>query len=196
MRKLSILLVALLLCVAVAACQNWNTPGGNTPTETPTTTAPTETPSTAVPTDDPLNNELQGSSINNQLISLVGQPLSYFTEEFGLQLEGLEMFYEGPPVGEYTVGETTYVFNNYLGYDELTEETPCTAIHTKYTELLPGIERGALTEEILIELFGPHIEEYDNQKMYQYDGVNMLFKISVDGNYDDVVRISKMLSWE
>lgn len=197
MKKLSVLLVALLLCVAVAACQNGNAPGEIAPTETPTanTTTPTETPSISAPTDNPINEQEQSSSINNQLISLIDKPLSYFTEEFGFRLEDLEMFYEGPPVGEYTIGETTYVFNNYLGYNDLTEETPCTAIHTKYTELLPDIEQGALTEDRLIELFGQHTEEYDNQTTYQYKGVNTHFKINTDGNYDEIVRISKVLTW-
>lgn len=197
MRKLSVLLIALLLCAAAAACNNSNVPVQSTPIPPANTTAaPSAAPSAPVPTDGPETNEPEREiSVNKELISLAGQPLKFFTEEFGVKLEDLEMFYEGPPVGECTVGETTYVFNNYLGYDDLTEETPCTAIHTRYTVLLPGIEQGALTEELLVKLFGPHIEEFDNINVYQYEGVNLIFMTGEDGKYDDIVRISKVMSW-
>jgi len=190
MKKQSVLLLVLLICVTFVSCRS-------VPIETTTEKSKTTVSDTPRLTDETtINEQDQNIGINNRLISLVGQPLSYFTEEFGIQLDDLEMFYEGPPVGEYTIGETTYVFNNYLGYEGLTKDTPCTAINAKYTELLTDIEQGSLTEDRLIVFFGQPTGEYDNQIVYQYNGVNIQFKINADRIYDDFIRIYKNYTWE
>ena len=188
MKRLSVFLIAILLCAVFTACQQGNAPSENKPSEN----VPTEPQTAEMPpeTDESTNSGQEDNSINDRLISLIGQPLSNFTEEFGFQLEDLKIFSQGPPVGEYTIGDTTYVFNNYLGYDDLTKNTPCTEIRTKYTEILPGIEQGSLTEDRLIGLFGQHTEEYGDEKVYQYNGVNIFFKTNADGHYDDFVRMS------
>lgn len=178
------LLIAILICVSLTACQN---EVSITPTlDTTENMAETSTPATQE-TSLTLNTNI---CINTELTSLAGKPFGYFKEAFGWKLSDLTVFHEGPPVGEYVVDNIRYVFNNYLGYEGLSDETPCATIIVRYTDLLRGLADGTLTEEYLIGTFGDPVMEYENRKAYRFDDIDMYFESDVFGDYADTVELS------
>jgi len=196
---LSLCVIIILLCSLITAC------GNNIPEITSTETADTETvidtqkTAADTPTAENSNNskasdnpETDKQDVNTELISYVGKPFSYFVEKYGWTFEDMEILNEGPPVGHYTYDGVKFTFNNLLGYDDLTEETPCTELSIRYTDLLPGIGADKLTEEMILKIFGEYSDEYKASGFldvfYQEDTV-IRFHISETGQFEEYVDI-------
>lgn len=133
-------------------------------------------------------------SINTELFFLIGQPLRYFKDNFDLEpleLKGEES--HGAPVQKYVIDGNIYVFNNIAGYAELTDDTLCTQILVKYTELLPGVKDGELTDELLSNLFGECTDINGGRRQYSSSYTYIYFSIDENGNYGDLAELN--INW-